>query len=80
VLDFEAVYEIDAQAADTISALAAELRRSGTTLVIARAHAPVRSALERLGTMAELGEAAMYATVRDAVDRPEPPPPAQPAV
>jgi high affinity sulfate transporter 1 len=65
VLDLEAVYEIDSQGADTLQSLAEFLRSRGSELVLARPHAAVRAALDRLGTTAS-GQR-MYATVDDAV-------------
>lgn len=67
VFDFEAVYEIDTEGADTLVHLAAELAAGGAELVLARAHAPVLEYLRRVGSLDELGEEVVFGQVADAV-------------
>lgn len=49
VLDLDATNDLDIQGADTLGELAAELRRQGMELRLARVRAPVRDILERTG-------------------------------
>ena len=49
VLDLDATNDLDIQGADTLGELAAELRRQGMELRLARVRAPVRGILERTG-------------------------------
>ena len=67
VLDFEAIYEIDTQGADTLLALDREFDERGIGLVIARAHRAVLDYLERDGSMGKLRADATYDSVEQAV-------------
>ena len=49
VLDLEVSVELDVQSADMLLELAAELRRDGIELRLARVHAPARAILRRAG-------------------------------
>ncbi len=68
VLDFEAVYEIDTQGADTLVALDEELDALGIRLVVARAHHAVLDYLRRDGSIERLGVDAISGSVQQAVD------------
>ena len=67
MLDFEAVYEIDTQGADTLVALADELGARGIQVVVARAHRAVLDYLERDGSIGKLGGDAIFGSVEQAV-------------
>ena len=68
VLDFEAVYEIDTEGADVLVRLRDELHARSVSLVLARAHGAVLDYLERDGSLDELGPAAIFPGVAEAVD------------
>jgi SulP family sulfate permease len=68
IVSAEAVTDMDSTAAEVLHELLGELRAAGVELVVARAKAPLRAALERAGLLAEIGADHLYPTVRDAVN------------
>ena len=68
VLDFEAVYEVDTQGADTLVRLGEELGRRDVRVVIARGHSAVLDYMQRDGSLAKLGDDAVWASVDEAVN------------
>jgi anti-anti-sigma factor len=71
VLDMEAVYEIDSQGVDTLTALSTEMRSDGRELVLARAHGTVRDTLAALDAIPFAD--GTHATVQQAVTASEQP-------
>ncbi|MCJ7439846.1 MAG: sulfate permease [Acidimicrobiia bacterium] len=67
VLDLEAVYEVDTQGADTLVHLSEQLQRRDVRVVIARAHVAVIEYMQRDGSLAKLGDGAVWTSVDEAV-------------
>ncbi len=67
MLDLEAMYELDTQGADILVRLCEELGRRDVRVVIARAHAAVVDYLRRDGSLAKLGDGAVWTSVEEAV-------------
>ncbi len=68
VVDGAPIVHLDSTGADTIAALADELRAKGVRLALSDGHARVRRMLERSGALDHLGPDAMFPTLRSAVE------------
>lgn len=67
IVDCEAMSNMDTTAADQFRTLMKSLEKAGVRVLMARVHAPVRDFMHREGLWEDVGEANVYATVRDAV-------------
>jgi high affinity sulfate transporter 1 len=67
VIDCEQIFFIDVTGAAALSGLLRYAQHYGVELVLARLHSAARQPLVLSGTMAELGEDHVYASVREAV-------------
>ena len=68
VVDGAPIVHLDSTGADTIAALADELRAKGVRLVLSDAHARVQRMLERSGALEHLGPDSMFPTLRSALE------------
>jgi len=67
-VDGAPIVHLDSTGADTIAALADELRAKGVRLALSDAHARVQRMLERSGALEHLGPDAMFPTLRSALE------------
>ena len=76
VVDFKAVSDVDVTGSDAVRRLHADLTADGVRLLVARANASVRQALERNGVLAVIGAENVRPTLREAgAGSPAPRPP-----
>lgn len=68
LLDAQAIWDVDATAAEAIARLTRELEAAGVEFKIARANRPLRAKLERLGLKARIGEESFFPSVHRAVE------------
>jgi high affinity sulfate transporter 1 len=68
IVDFESVWEIDTTAVDQLERLAKGLREDGVAIYVARAHAPVRDQLKRMGATDAMGPHVVFESISDAVE------------
>lgn len=68
IVDGAPIVHLDSTGADTIAALAGELKAAGIHLAIAGAHGRVAQMLDRSGTHEVLGPDALFPTLRSAVE------------
>jgi SulP family sulfate permease len=67
ILDARAIPEIDVTAAEQLQAFVARLRERGITVVMAKAHLPLREAAVRLGLEQALSEENYFPKLSEAV-------------
>jgi SulP family sulfate permease len=71
VLDMETQDELDVTTAEVLEGLVKELRGKKLQVYAAAMHAPVREFAQRTGLLEELGEAAIFPSLNDAVSHAE---------